>query len=281
MGPRQRMIRRDTVRQDGCQPGPVQLPVMHPLVVEQRQLRHEADVGQAQRAAGNEAGSAGERPLDAAQVVREGLLRGGVQAGGHRLRSQGQHVELGVAREQQAGVQEAVDARRGVGVAAVERHAAVAEPGDRAQDAVGFEDADLPTRVEGGRHGAERVRGEEGIGLVERAGEAGAPGAHAVPQRVAFLDGQRVGIEIPQPVLQLLHRRAAHLEAHAAQPRGDRRLGDARIGQVGKDAQDAHGGRLRRLRRRALLRWAQNDSLYGRRSISCAHAVRGWRWSCQ
>src|SRR5262245_21458352 len=84
------------------------------------------------------------------------------------------------------------------------------------------------------------MRRQEGIGLGQESALETDPTSSRL-RRPAIGVGQRTSIEVPQPVLQLGGLGAADLEVDAAKSGGDGRLPDARVGQVGEDAQVRHG----------------------------------------
>src|SRR5262245_22878509 len=128
------------------------------LVREERQLGDEADVGEGESVANQEAALRKERSTDPAEIVGERLPGSGVNLGGYGPIEQRQQVALRIASEHETRVQEAIHARRLVRAVPEEWEALRAEPGDRPHDAVRLEDADGAVRAERGRNGAERMR---------------------------------------------------------------------------------------------------------------------------
>ena len=167
------------------------------FVGEQGDLGHETDVGQGHAVAHQIGAIRRQSALDTGYVSLERLLGAHVDVRGQRAAHQGQQIDLGIAGEDQAGVEEAVDARRGIGVAAVHRIGRLAEPPDRAHDAVRFENARLAVRAERRRNRAERMRVEKCVGLEQPAGEAGPRLTFGAPRRGSFCVGQRTRLEIP------------------------------------------------------------------------------------
>src|ERR1700688_4870010 len=85
---------------------------------------------------------------------------------------QRQQINLRIAREDQARVEETVDPRRFVSIAAVQRKSAFTQARHRAHDTVRFEDTGLAVGAERSRHGAERMRLQKGAALMKLGGEA-------------------------------------------------------------------------------------------------------------
>src|SRR5262249_46390556 len=108
-------------------------------------------------------------------------------------------------------------------------------------DAVGSEYADRPAWREGGRHGPERVRIQEGIGLEQpNTFHAGAPGSSKWRRIAKFAFRQRTCVVVPQPGLEILGRRSPHLDFDTAKAGRNRRFPDTRTWQIGKNAKLGH-----------------------------------------
>ena len=90
------------------------------LVGEEAKLGHEADVGKGDGVADQVAPVGMQRLLDAGQVDGESLGCAGVEVGRQVVAPQGEEIGLRVTPEDQTGIEEAVDAGRLVGIAAVE-----------------------------------------------------------------------------------------------------------------------------------------------------------------
>src|SRR6266542_2890432 len=113
-----------------------------PFVREERQLGDEADVGEGQSLADQEAALRKQGSTAPAEIGREPVPGSRLNLGGYGSVEQRQQVRLRIAAENEARIQEAVHARCLVRVAAVERKAPLAEPGNHPHDTVRLEDAD-------------------------------------------------------------------------------------------------------------------------------------------
>ena len=143
--------------------------------------------------------------------------------------------------------EKAVDARRFVGIVAIQLALRGAAPGNGAKNAVRFEDADGTVRTECRRHGAKRLRLQKRVGLEQLAGESTPPLASVAAVWHALVGGEFTRGEIPQPVTQTGGPVTDDIDGYAAQTGCDQRLPHAWIRQVGKDPQYSgswlgHGG---------------------------------------
>src|SRR5262249_55634515 len=187
-----------------------------PLVREERELGNEADVGEGDLLADQEAALRKERSTDPAEIGGERLPGSRLNLGGDGSVEERQQVRLRVASEHETRIEKAVHARRLVSIPPVERAASLADPGDRPHDAVRLEDADGAVGAERGRNGAERMRFEKGGSLPQlHSLEAGPADLLA---RVLGLVGrrERPRVEVPEPGLELCGRRAAYFDLDAA-----------------------------------------------------------------
>src|SRR5688572_7457087 len=112
------------------------------LVREERELGDEADVGEGDLLADQEAAFRKQRSADPAEISGERVARSRLNLGGYDSVEQRQQVRLRVAREHETRVEKAVHARRLVRIMPVQGEAPLAESGDRSHDAVRLEDAD-------------------------------------------------------------------------------------------------------------------------------------------
>src|SRR5262249_2659418 len=99
-----------------------------------------------------------QRPVDSREIQRQCIASSGLNLGRDGSTEQRQQVPLSIPREDETGVEEAVDPRSFVGTMAVQWKPSFPEPGDGAHDAVRLEDPDLAIRTESSRGGAERMR---------------------------------------------------------------------------------------------------------------------------
>jgi len=190
----------------------------------------EADIGQRQFWADDARRLRRQRPLDAAEMAGRRAPRVFVGVHVQLPSAEAQQIALHVVREGQAFVQEAVNARSLERPRPEERAPPHTEPRHQPHDAVGLEHADRAIRAEGGGHGAEGIRLQESLSLVEgAAAEAPLAGLGAA---LRIIPGQWPGVEIPEPGFQLCGRAAAQLDGHVAEPPGNGRLRHPRIGQI-------------------------------------------------
>src|SRR5262245_26181385 len=107
--------------QDLAQSMLLQLPRALMLVVEQRQLGRKADVGEREVVADQCARAPGQRALDSRRINRKCLLRPAVDRISDGAIQQRKEINLRVAREDQARIQETIDPRCFVGITSIER----------------------------------------------------------------------------------------------------------------------------------------------------------------
>src|SRR5215467_4224249 len=212
------------------------------LVEEEAHLSDEADVREGDVLPHEEATLGQQRLVDSGGVRHESVARSRVALGGDAPAHQGQQVDLRIPREHETRIEEAVHPRCLVGSLAVEGEAARTQAGDRPHDAVRLEDPHPAVGAERGRHGPERMRRQEGVRLAE----AGPLKAHLpdtyLCRRRGLVTRQRARVEVPQPRLELLRRGPSYLDLDPTQTRGDGRLPDARIRQVGEYPKLDHRG---------------------------------------
>jgi len=162
---RARKLGEPSIAQNGLEPALFQSLVAGSLIGKETELGDKADIGQCHIVTDEEHSIRLQGLLDAAGVGRERLFRAGVSVGRNGGLAQGKEVDLRVAREDQARVEKAVDARCLVEIAAIECKPLVPEPGDGAHDAVRLEDSDPAVGAERRRHRAEGMSLKESIGL--------------------------------------------------------------------------------------------------------------------
>ena len=185
------------------EPGLRERLAVHALGGEERELRGEHDVREGERVADEEARGRRERLIDPAEVRVAGaaraLVRRRLDASASRA-SAGRPARRARRRGSRRGTRRCARRRRG---RRRRTRRAPAEPRDRARDRVRFEDADDAVRAERGGHGAERMRGEERVGLVERVRRSRSCASRAVAARASARRRERARVEVPEPAAEL------------------------------------------------------------------------------